>query len=92
MTNKNKANSPTTKHIVYFDYLRITAIIAIVVLHSASQNWYAADITSPTWNAFNIYDSLMRWGVPVFVMISGALFLSKEQPIKKIYKKILSNC
>lgn len=76
-----------SKRIVYFDYLRIVAIGAVVLLHIAAQNFRAVDIGSPAWNTFNIYDSLVRWGVPVFVMISGALFLGKEQPIKKLYQK-----
>lgn len=33
------------------------------------------------------------WAVPVFVMISGALFLSRKNDIKKLYKKnILRMC
>lgn len=75
------------KRIWYFDYLRIAAIVAVVILHVASQNWYTTDVSSLEWNTFNVYDSLMRWGVPVFVMISGALFLGKEQTITKLYKK-----
>ena len=41
------------------------------------------------WNVQNIYDSAVRWCVPVFVMISGALFLNpkKQISIKKIYTK-----
>lgn len=85
MENKQKITTP--EHVVYFDYLRIAAIIAIVFLHSSSQNWYTTDITSPYWQAFNVFDSLTRWGVPIFIMISGALFLNKEQPLKKIYRK-----
>ena len=34
-----------------------------------------------------VYTALVRWPVPVFVMMSGALFLSKDIPIKKIYSK-----
>ncbi len=76
-----------SKRIIYFDYLRIAAICTVVILHVAAQNLRAVDIASSTWTTFNIYDSLMRWGVPIFIMISGALFLSRKQSIKKIYKK-----
>ena len=79
--------SQTPTRIIYFDYLRIAAMSAIIVLHVAAQNLRAVSIASSAWNTFNIYDSLTRWGVPIFVMISGALFLSKDQPIKKIYQK-----
>jgi surface polysaccharide O-acyltransferase-like enzyme len=44
----------------------------------------------------NIYDSLFRWAVPVFVMISVALYLQKynakdnfSEEKSKIYKKII---
>ena len=73
--------------IVYFDYLRIFAMFAVMVLHVAAQNWYNTPVNTFEWQTFNVFDSLMRWGVPVFVMISGALFLGKEHPIEKIYKK-----
>lgn len=29
----------------------------------------------------------MQWGVPVFVMISGALFLGREQTLQKLFRK-----
>ena len=34
-----------------------------------------------------VYTALVRWPVPVFVMMSGALFLSRDIPIRKIYSK-----
>ena len=71
----------------YFDYLRLSAMFAVMVLHVAAQNWYHTPVDTFEWQTFNVFDSLMRWGVPVFVMISGALFLGKEHSIKKIYKK-----
>lgn len=73
------------KRIEYFDLLRILAVFAVIVLHVSAQNWYYTDVHSFEWNVFNVYDSLVRWAVPVFVMISGALFLSKDYSIKKIY-------
>ena len=60
-----------------------------MVLHVAAQNWYSTDVHSLEWQAFNFYDSIVRLGVPLFVMISGALFLSRDIPIKKIYSKYI---
>lgn len=78
------------KRIEYIDLLRILATIAVIIIHVASQKWHTTDITTFTWNVFNVYDSLVRWAVPIFVMISGALFLSREYTLKNIYcKKIL---
>ena len=75
------------KRILYFDYLRMIAMFAVIILHVSAQNLRAVDIASPAWITFNVYDSLTRWSVPVFVMISGSLFLNKKQPLKKLYKK-----
>lgn len=73
----------------YLDALRIVAICAIVVLHVAGSYWYQVDIERFDWEVFNLYDCITRWGVPVFVMISGALFLdpARPQPLKKLWTK-----
>lgn len=75
--------------IVYFDLLRICATIAVIVLHVAGMNWQHVDVDSYEWNVFNVADSAVRWAVPIFVMISGALFLDSDRTIniKNIYKK-----
>lgn len=73
--------------ILYFDYLRCFAILAVIVLHISAQNWYEVNFQTFEWKVFNLLDSVVRWGVPVFIMISGALFLEKEVDIKKLYRK-----
>ena len=80
----------TKERVIYFDYLRVFAIFAIIILHIATQNWETGDVYGFQWNVLNVYDSLVRWGVPVFVMISGALFLGRELEIKKLYTKNIS--
>ena len=72
---------------IYFDFLRIFATFAVIILHVAAQNWSLVNINSFEWNIFNFYDSIVRWGVPIFVMISGSLFLNKDQSLKKLYTK-----
>ena len=80
------ANQPNRT--LYFDILRILATFAVIFLHSACASW-DMDNFNFDWNVQNIYDSAVRWCVPVFVMISGALFLNpkKQISIKKIYTK-----
>lgn len=73
---------------IYFDYLRVIACFAVVVLHiSTTREFY--DCTEPTfeWNVMNIYDSATRFCVPIFLMISGALFLNpdKKLSLRKLY-------
>ena len=62
-----------------------------MTLHVAAGNWYATDVNSFSWQALNFWDALVRCGVPVFVMISGALFLypRKEIPVSKLYTKYI---
>lgn len=83
MTNLQK------ERVVFIDYLRVFATFAVVVLHVSAQNWYVTDVNGFEWQTFNIYDSLVRWGVPVFLMISGALFLDRDISLEEMYKKYL---
>lgn len=69
-------------HIVYLDLLRILSMLAVVILHTASESWYSLDIRSQAWRTLNVWDSAVRWSVPIFIMISGALFLSPEREIR----------
>ncbi len=82
------AAQPT--RVFYFDYLRIFAALAVMILHVAAQGFYVTPAQSADWQTLNIFDSLTRWGVPIFIMISGALFLGKEQKISKVFKKNIS--
>ena len=75
------------QRIAYFDVLRILATFAVIVLHLSAQHWADTDVYSRAWQAFNLYDSAVRWAVPVFVMISGSLFLSGSQSLSHILKK-----
>lgn len=70
--------------IEYFECLRVIATIAVIIVHVAAMKWYDGYARSLSWNIFNIYDSAVRWCVPIFLMISGALFLSKEITISNV--------
>ena len=63
-----------------------------MVIHVAAQNWYTTDVYSLEWQVMNFWHGgIVRWAVPVFVMISGALFLnpSKDISTKKLYTKYI---
>lgn len=77
------------QRVVYFDALRVFASLAVMVLHLAAQHWADVPVDSGAWRAFNGWNSAVRWCVPVFVMISGALFLERPIPLKKLYGKHL---
>lgn len=76
-----------TKRILYLDYLRIIATIAVILIHTASQNWHEFAPDTVTWNTLNLFDSAARFAVPLFCMISGVLFLNpeKEVSVRKLY-------
>ena len=78
-----------SQRIHFLDALRVIAICAIVLLHVAGSYWYVLDVDTSAWQAMNLYDCATRWGVPVFVMISGTLFLdpARPQPIRKLWTK-----
>lgn len=73
----------------YLYLLRILAIISVIFIHVSAQNWYSVDIATTKWKIFNFFDSIFRWGVPIFLMISGALNIKKEFDLKKTIRKIL---
>jgi surface polysaccharide O-acyltransferase-like enzyme len=68
-------------HIELFDWLRAIAIVAVVLLHTAALDWYTTPVASPDWQVLNVVDSSVRFSVPIFFMISGALFL---QPTRNV--------
>ena len=54
------------ERIIYLDYLRFFAIVAVIVLHVTAEKWYETDVRSLEWNVLNLYDSLVRWAFPYF--------------------------
>lgn len=77
---------------VWLDNSRTIAVFAVVFLHVAAGVVLGNEVGSEYWWIGNLYDSAVRWCVPVFVMISGALLLdpNKEEPITTFYKKRIS--
>ena len=68
-------------------WLRLAAAFAVVVIHVCSKDFQVPDPAGSRWQSLNAYESLVRWAVPVFVMISGALLLdpARELPPKKLF-------
>lgn len=76
--------SQTKSRVLSYDILRILAACSVVLLHCAAQFWYTDPVTEWNWKVDNAYDAVSRIGVPLFVMISGALLLgTKEAPSAK---------
>ncbi len=75
----------------YLDFLRCIACIGVIQIHVSASNWFLLKVDSFEWQTLNFFDSVVRWCVPIFVMISGTLFLNpqKEIPIKLIFTKYI---
>jgi surface polysaccharide O-acyltransferase-like enzyme len=71
------------------DALRVWGAIAVVLIHVSVQGELTPEsVHSGLWWVCNIINSLCRWAVPVFVMLSGALLLPpKDETISSFYKK-----
>lgn len=81
----------SNKRIVYADLLRIFATFAVIVLHVSASKWSDTPVKDFNWQIYNLYDSLVRWAVPIFVMLSGMFFLNPEKFIStsNIIKKYI---
>lgn len=67
--------------LAYADLLRVLATIAVVVLH-ISAGWLGqAAVGSAEWTVLCTYDALVRWSVPMFVMLSGAFLLDPKKSV-----------
>lgn len=79
MPNLTMENKLIIKNTSYFDVLRVIATIGVIFIHVAS------NLVSPfgrisqfNWWVGNIFDSSVRFCVPIFVMLSGALLIPKN--------------
>lgn len=72
-----------------FSNIRFLAVVAVVVLHVSSLYmipYYETPLSSD-WLVANIFESMTRWCVPIFVIISGYFLLDKEESISHFFNK-----
>ncbi len=70
------------------DNLRALATMAVIVLHVSSTVLYEFEkVSNFDWWTGNIYDSLVRWCVPVFLMVTGALLIPKQNTFSEFIQK-----
>lgn len=74
-------SQPAKTSIFYIDLLRFIAAIAVIIIHVLGPFRHMFGTLEETeWLAAMGYNSVTRWAVPVFMMISGALLLSNARP------------
>jgi len=79
------------ENIDWISNLRLLALYAVIIIHSTSpllMQFGKVPVTD--WWMADYLNALSRFGVPVFVMITGALLLHKEYEIGSFLKKRLS--
>jgi surface polysaccharide O-acyltransferase-like enzyme len=71
----------TTESTYYHSYintLRILAVLAVITIHASGHVLFDVPRFSVEWWIANIYNSISRFCIPIFIMISGALILSSN--------------
>ena len=83
----------TKERVISFDFLRVVAILLVILLHTVSGIVGSGNTSSINFIVANILNGISRIGVPIFFMISGALMLdeNKNVSIKSIICKNVKN-
>lgn len=89
ISKNNKSNRE-----LWIDYLRILATFAVICVHACCQIIDSAVFEMPVvgsldWSIACTYNALSRYCVPIFLMISGALFIGREIRISDLYFKYI---
>ena len=74
---------------IEYDILRIIAILGVIMIHVSGIYVINYQPNAIQFTIGNILDSISRFGVPFFVLISGTFMLDngKELSINKLSKK-----
>lgn len=90
-------NNLDTERQSWADFCRVISIYGVVVIHSCGASFYQyGKIPLCEWLQSVFLDSLVRCSVPLFVMLSGALILGRNQDgcgidrdIKQIFRRTI---
>lgn len=80
------------KDLNYIYLLRIIGSIGIIMIHVTAFNWYSNKVDF-NWQVNNSLNLLSHWAIPLFIFISGHIFLGlkKDFTIKDFYLKYIPN-
>jgi len=72
----------------YLDYLRVLGIFAVIIIHVTAPVYNVShEVGEAGWWFSNVFNSISRFSVPLFVMISGAVLLDKSIKLNEFYRK-----
>lgn len=76
------------------DLIRTVAIVLVILLHASIEPYPNVDLMTPQgvqiWVASDIYDSIARVCIPLFVMLAGALLLQPskaDEPLGAFFRR-----
>jgi len=76
------------KHIYWINNLRVLALFAVIILHASFEGFYSyGKFSTNKWLTATAVDSLVRFCVPVFLMITGALLLPRKEKLRNFLQK-----
>lgn len=77
--------------IAFYDLLRAISIFAVITMHVIGNTINTFGLTGTPADVYNAICELMYFAVPMFIMISGSLFLNpkRELDTKTLYKKYI---
>lgn len=82
------ANLVQEEKLFWIDNLRALATIGVIFLHVSAPLIYKFGVIPMSWWwVGNIFNSLVRGSVPIFLMVTGALLLPKEYDLSTFLKK-----
>lgn len=88
-TAPDKTADGAPPRIVWPDLLRIVAVIGVIMLHTSGVGYFVFkdQARSFNWQICSFYNSVVRFCVPVFVMVSGMFLLdpARKYGIGKLY-------
>lgn len=71
---------PVVVRELYAELLRLIAAFTVVFQHTVTSAWYFVPVDTLDFFTLNFLNSLSRFGVAIFIMISGAFMLSPKYP------------
>ena len=67
--------------VAYADWIRLIAILMVVLIHTASPIFNTAAVTGGDFAVSALLDGIAHAGVPLFVMVSGVFLLDERRPM-----------
>jgi surface polysaccharide O-acyltransferase-like enzyme len=75
--------------ILWADLCRITATLGVILIHVSAPVFYDRQAPLDSFLAANLFDSLSRVSVPLFVMLSGSLLLKGSPSLRSVLRRVI---